>query len=351
MKVLFVGNKLRNRHLEDFSHELRKNGVETKVIIDTDYLEKSLSINFQRKRNRKNQLKCVIEEFCPDFVVLDRISRIGEFLIDNKIPFVVLLRGKYWEEVKWAKIKNGRNRLGLTSINRNQKLADRIFSNARVILPISNYLKNEVMNRYPDKNIELLYADGRNLSEWELHSVNYLKHPCVGLVQGLNIWGKTNELKTLVNVMKKTPNVTFYLAGDGEYSNKIIPELETQTNFVWLGNLSYPKKIMEFFSEIDIFLLLSGLEGLGQSIIEAMIMKKPIIATSVGGIPELIKDGETGYLVEIGDDEKIKFAINEIFTKPEIKTKFIENVERESYKFGWENVAREFLDIIERYKY
>ena len=151
--------------------------------------------------------------------------------------------------------------------------------------------------------------------------------------------------------MKKTPNVTFYLAGDGEYSNKIIPELETQTNFVWLGNLSYPKKIMEFFSEIDIFLLLSGLEGLGQSIIEAMIMKKPIIATNVGGIPELIKDGETGYLVEIGDDEKIKFAINEIFTKPEIKTKFIENVERESYKFGWENVAREFLDIIERYKY
>ena len=105
------------------------------------------------------------------------------------------------------------------------------------------------------------------------------------------------------------------------------------------------------FELVDIFLLLSGLEGLGQSIIEAMIMKKPIIATSVGGIPELIKDGETGYLVEIGDDEKIKFAINEIFTKPEIKTKFIENVERESYKFGWENVAREFLDIIERYKY
>ena len=351
MKILFVGNKLRNIHLENFSQELIKNGVEVKVIIDSDFLEKSLTIDFQRKKNKKNQLKEILEEFCPDFVVLDRISRIGEILIDKKIPIVVLLRGNYWEEIRWAKIQNKRGLVGLTSIYRNQKLADKIFNNARLILPISNYLKNEVISRYPNKKIELLYADGRNLSEWELHSVNNLKHPCVGLVQGLNIWGKTNELKTLTSVMKKMPHVTFYLAGDGEYGDKIIPELKTQKNFVWVGNLSYPEKIMEFFSEIDIFLLLSGLEGLGQSVIEAMIMKKPIIATNVGGIPELIKDGKTGYLVEMGDNEKIKFAINEILKKPEIKINFVRNIEREVSKFGWDNIARDFLDIIKKYKY
>ena len=172
-----------------------------------------------------------------------------------------------------------------------------------MLFHLDQYLKNEVISRYPNKKIELLYADGRNLSEWELHSVNNLKHPCVGLVQGLNIWGKTNELKTLTSVMKKMPHVTFYLAGDGEYGDKIIPELKTQNNFVWVGNLSYPEKIMEFFSEIDIFLLLSGLEGLGQSIIEAALMKRPIIASNVGGIPELIKDGKSGLLVENGDGE------------------------------------------------
>ena len=116
MRILFVGNKLRNIHLENFSHELIKNGVEVKVIIDSDFLEKSLTIDFQRKKNKKNQLKEILEEFCPDFVVLDRISRIGEILIDKKIPIVVLLRGNYWEEIRWAKIQNKRGLVGLTSI-------------------------------------------------------------------------------------------------------------------------------------------------------------------------------------------------------------------------------------------
>ena len=42
------------------------------------------------------------------------------------------------------------------------------------------------------------------------------------------------------------------------------------------------------------------MEGLGQTIIEALLMKKPIIATNVGGIPELIRDGKNGLLVKNG---------------------------------------------------
>ena len=98
--------------------------------------------------------------------------------------------------------------------------------------------------------------------------------------------------------MKNLPHVTFYLAGDGTYRDKVIPRLEKFENFIWLQNLDYPEKIIQFLSSIDIFLLLSGLEGLGQSIIEAMIMKKPVIASNVGGIPEIVKDGETGFLVK-----------------------------------------------------
>ena len=127
----------------------------------------------------------------------------------------------------------------------------------------------------------MIYADGRKISEWIQNEDKNLHHPCVGLVQGLNIWGKTRELETLQDVMEKMPHVTFYLVGDGAYSEKIIPKLEKFENFIWLKNLGYPEKIMQFLSSIDVFLLLSGLEGLGQSIIEAMIMKKPIIDVSL----------------------------------------------------------------------
>ena len=151
--------------------------------------------------------------------------------------------------------------------------------------------------------------------------------------------------------MEKLPNVTFYLAGDGEYRDKIIPKLSKHKNFIWLGNLDYPNKIVEFLSEIDIFLLLSGLEGLGQSVIEAMIMKKPVIASNSGGLPEIIQDGINGYLVEVGDHEKIIFLINEILTKPKITKKIIENVENDIEKFSWENICSEFLNIMKKYNY
>ena len=102
------------------------------------------------------------------------------------------------------------------------------------------------------------------------------------------------------------------------------------------------------FSSIDIFLLLSGLEGLGQTVIEAMLMKKPIIATKIGGIPEIIKDLETGFLVDLGDSDKIIFQIRELLSNPELIAKITKNATKDIQRFSWENIAIEFLSVIKR---
>jgi len=141
--------------------------------------------------------------------------------------------------------------------------------------------------------------------------------------------------------------VTFYLAGDGEYSEKIIPELIKFNNFIWLKNLEYPKQIKKLFSEIDIFLLLSGLEGLGQTIIEALLMKKPVIATKVGGISELIIDNETGLLVKEGDDEKIIEGILKLLNDSEFAKKIAETGHNLIQKtHSWKNIVDEFETIL-----
>ena len=137
------------------------------------------------------------------------------------------------------------------------------------------------------------------------------------------------------------------------HTEKIIPKLEKFENFVWLGNKyydKYPKKIKKLFSSIDIYLLLSGLEGLGQSIIESMIMKKPVIASNVGGIPEIVKDSETGFLVDLGDSERIVFLINELFSKPKIVEEITKNAKKNMEKFSWEIIAKKFLGILEKHK-
>ena len=233
------------------------------------------------------------------------------------------------------------------SFLKNQRFAKTCFNNASVILPISKYLENVVRKNIPGKRVELFPADGRDPAEWNQISGMDLKHPCVGLLQGMNIWGKTRELLTLTKVMKKLPNVTFYFAGDGLYRDKIIPKLKKFENFVWLENLEYPVETKKFLSEIDIYLLLSGLEGLGQTIIEALLMEKPVIATKIGGIPELIEDGKTGFLIEPGDHEDLIKKINLVFDQPTMAGNMGskgKEIMREN--FSWNNIAKKFALIL-----
>ena len=131
-----------------------------------------------------------------------------------------------------------------------------------------------------------------------------LKHPCVGIIQKANIWEKTKEMLILPEILKKLPNVHFYWAGNGKHSDEIISVLGDYKNFHWLGTLDYPEKIKNFLSEIDIFALFSGLDNTPLSILEAGLMCKHVIATEIGGIPETIKNKETGFLVEKGNHEQ-----------------------------------------------
>ena len=174
-----------------------------------------------------------------------------------------------------------------------------------------------------------------------------LKHPCVGLLQGMNVWGKTRELLTLMKVMKELPEITFYFAGDGFYKDKIIPKLKDFKNFIWLGNLEYPVEAKKFLTEIDVYLLLSGMEGLGQTIIEALLMEKPVIATNIGGIPELIEDGNTGFLVETGDYEDLIKKINQIVAEPVTANNMGSKGKKIMQKnFNWDNIAKKFVMIL-----
>ncbi len=348
-KILIVGNKERFIHLENFLLELNKKGVKAKLIHDLDYIDKFFELNFIKRNQKNNKLKSLLEDFKPDAVLLDRVSKIGKMFVEKNIPLWILLRGNYWEELDWAKKTSFNSKKQKISLERNKKLIDYCFNKSELILPISKYLEEVVHKRYPEKNIEIFPADGRNPNDWKKIEGHTLKHPCVGLIQGLNVWGKTRELLTLNEILKKMPEVTFYLAGDGIYNEEIIPKLNKNKNFVWLKNLEYPNEVMKLFSEIDVFLLLSGLEGLGQIIIESLLMKKPTIASNIGGIPELILDNKTGLLIENGDSDMIVEKISKLLNEPDFAKILGENghdfVRQE---FSWEIIAEKFIQIINR---
>ena len=82
---------------------------------------------------------------------------------------------------------------------------------------------------------------------------------------------------------------------------------------------------------------------------ESQLMKKPVVATNVGGIPELMKDNETGFLVEKGNaDEWIKKL--SMLIEDEEKRKIMGENGRKFIEenFSWDKIAKEFLKDIER---
>ena len=83
---------------------------------------------------------------------------------------------------------------------------------------------------------------------------------------------------------------------------------------------------------------------------EAQLMQKPVVATNVGGIPELIKNNETGFLVKKGDHEEL-FEKLELLLNDNTMSKKMGNTGRDfiSNNFSWEIISQNFKEKIEKH--
>ena len=142
------------------------------------------------------------------------------------------------------------------------------------------------------------------------------------------------------------PETSFYWVGDGPYREKITNELKKFENFHWLGRLEYPDKVRDFLNEIDVYALISGMDLAPLTLKEAQLMKKPVIATNVGGIPEMMRDGQTGFLVEEGDHDGLVKHLSSIINDKTLSRKLGEEGRKfVNETFNWERIAANFVEL------
>ncbi len=349
MRLLIGGSPSKMFHLKEFANALIDFDVNCKLVVDTDicrgFPSRKISDWFQTRR-KFDQL---ISEFKPNVILVDRQRHFALAASKQNIPLVIHLRGDIWREMDWAKNTLYKSVLKRIALKTWISITKQTFQKSALIIPICQYLEKIVNQHYPNKKTDVLHG-GITSSRWYPSEGMTLKHPCVGLLQGAVIWGKSQEMLILENVLKSMPDVTFYWAGDGPYCEKILSVLGKYDNFKWLGNLQYPDKVREYLTEIDVYALVSGIDMSPLTLQEAQLMKKPVVAPNVGGIPELMKNNETGFLVERGDAdgwiEKLSLLIND---KEKRKTmgengrKFVEE------NFNWNKIAKEFLDILKKH--
>ena len=349
MKILIGGSSTFFFHLKEFSNTLNKLGVESKLVFDADYSDGFPSRKIGTWFQKSKKFTKLIEEFKPDAIFVDRQRHFGIDALKANIPLFVLLRGHYWSEINWNKKTIYKSLPKRIALQQWDKLGKEIFNGATAILPICKYLEKITNEFVPGKSTSV-FSEGVDASKWYKVKGMNLKHPCVGLLQRANWWGKTSEMLVLKNVLEKMPNTHFYWAGDGPLRERILSELDQYDNFHWLGNLQYPDKVREYLSEIDVYALITGMDLASLTLKEAQLMKKPVVATNVGGNQEMMIDGKTGFLVQQGNHEQLidKFSLlledKDLSEKMGVEgRKFIEDT------FNWELVTKNFIKIIQSY--
>ncbi|MGA9348234.1 MAG: glycosyltransferase [Anaerolineae bacterium] len=124
------------------------------------------------------------------------------------------------------------------------------------------------------------------------------------LVKGLDCL-----IEAAKHVVEGIPNARFLIVGDGPQKVELeykVKQLDLSSRFIFAGTRGDVPAIL---SALDLFVLPSLSEALGIAVIEALLMQVPVVATNVGGVPEIVKSGETGLLVPPKDPIRLGEAI------------------------------------------
>jgi len=154
--------------------------------------------------------------------------------------------------------------------------------------------------------------------QWVLHE----KHFIFGSVGRLDpIKGTSYLIDAMALVVKYHPKTQLLLVGDGTQREKLQKQCAALGLLGSVKFTGFQKDPAPFIEIMDVFVLASLNEGMGRVILEAMVYGKPIIATKVGGIPELVEDGKNGILVAARDADALSRAMIKLIEHRELREK------------------------------
>ena len=118
-------------------------------------------------------------------------------------------------------------------------------------------------------------------------------------------------IEALVEVKETFSNLCCFIVGEGSesYQKKLVGLVEERGLSSHIYFVGFQEDVYDFLNAFDLFVLPSLMEGFGIALLEAMAMSKPIVASNVGGVPEVITDCETGILVPSKDPKALASAI------------------------------------------
>jgi glycosyltransferase involved in cell wall biosynthesis len=229
------------------------------------------------------------------------------------------------------------------------------------IIAVSRFTAENIINEYgvlPSKVAVIPNAvdanrfnpnvDGRHLrKKWQFHSdplVIYVGR--LAPTKGLNYL-----IEAFANVHRDFPDAKLILIGDGTMKSELMKmsrKLNLESAIKFAGRVS-DDDLPRIYAAADLVVLPSLIEGCGLVLLEAMATSKPCVATTVGGIPEVVVNGETGILVPPRDSSALYKAICMILEDRSLSRKFGDAGRRRVEKrFTWDIAANQTTALYEQ---
>ena len=235
-----------------------------------------------------------------------------------------------------------------------------IFTKADYIQTISNYLAVWARNMGYKGRLEIV-PNGVDLQKFKIQNskfkINELKQE-LGIKDNDKILITTsrlvekNAIGDIIEALKYLPeNIKFLILGEGPLKENLkskIKNLKLENRVLLMGHIE-PHKVPNYLAISDIFVRPSLSEGLGSSFLEAMAAGVPVIATRVGGIPDFLKNGETGLFCEVRNPQSIAEKVMGYLNNPSRTNKIVENAQkliRENY--DWDLIAQKMGAIFNK---
>ncbi len=147
----------------------------------------------------------------------------------------------------------------------------------------------------------------------------------IGFAGRLVEWKHVEILIETFSKLKNIENKTLHIYGDGEKLVDLLQLVEklNLSNKVFFEG--YTDNILDAIQDLDLLVLPSDGEPFGRVLIEAMQVGIPVIGSNSGGLPEIIDNGENGFLFELGNVDDLTNKMNIILNDKELSSKFIQN--------------------------
>jgi starch synthase len=229
---------------------------------------------------------------------------------------------------------------------------------ADAIIAVSGAMRDDVLNCYPGIEPERVRVIHNGIDTEE-----YKPDPGTGVLERHGVdpgkpyvifVGRITHQKGLEHLLDAAPSIDptaqlVLCAGApdtpeiGERVRSRIPQLEHVT---WIEEMLPKPEVIQLLTHATVFVCPSIYEPMGIVNLEAMACETAVVASRVGGIPEVVAEGETGFLVEPGNAEELATRVNELLADQELATRFGKAGRKRAVEhFSWRAIAERTADL------